>query len=262
LTLMASRLVFLEPDMAPLLAAHGLRLCEDFVNCGMGELVRESGTTRTRRIQLDEGSGPRAYFLKTYRPDARRGWGLLHRDKAAIEVRNYGLMRDRGGLDVPEVVALGRSTRFGRLVAAFILTRGLDGASPLDAWFDKARPGPAERQALGSLVARLARRMHDVGFAHIDLQWRNLLLVETRGGARRIIVLDCPRGGLRRWPVFREHGRLRDLSSLHKAARGRLTAREQLRWLKDYLCVRRLRPEHRQLVRTILHDRAVKDRGR
>jgi hypothetical protein len=122
--------------------------------------------------------------------------------------------------------------------------------------------GDVGRSRLLEETAGLVSRMHAAGFVHVDLQWRNLLVVENGGIGPTIYVIDSARGGLRGWVLYQLHGRLRDLSSLYKLGRVLLTRREQIRWLRRYLGVRRLSAcEHHALAWTILHDRGIKDNG-
>lgn len=262
---MGTRLVIDSAELKPLLEAAGLRRCEDFLTFGGGVVVARSNTTTTRRVEL-AGNGERAaVFLKTYHHDGPGRRRRLFRDKCAREARNYRLLRERCGAPVPEVVAHGARRRGWRIVDSFIMTRGIDLACSLDEfvaahWPEAGRAGEARlRRALLRDTAELIARMHRAAFFHIDLQWRNLLVALESPDRPRLYVLDCVRGGLRRTALGQAHGRVRDLSSLHKDGRRWLSAAEQLRWLRNYLGVRRLCAEGKALARAVLHDRRTKD---
>lgn len=263
---MAARLTILEGHMKPILAAQGLRHYEDFVAIGPGELIHRSRTAETRRLTLDAGD-TLTVFLKVYRYAGRHRRSRLRQDTAEREANNYAVLREDCGVDVPDVIAHGSRRRGLRLLDAFILTRGVPDAVPLDAFAARRWPDPTAvgddplRRFLLAETADMVARMHAIGFYHIDLQWRNLLIAAATAALPRIVVIDSARGAMRRWSLHRAHGRIRDLSSLHKEARARLSTREQLRWLRRYLGVRRFRPEHRALIHTIRHDRGIKDEG-
>lgn len=263
---MGTRLTIVETEMRSDLEAAGLRCYEDFVRGESHDVVGRSGTTRTRRIRLGRVSDGEEYYLKVYQ---YRGVRWRHRwrmDKGAVEARNYRLLRERCGMLVPDVVAHGSRRRGWRLLDAFILTRGVPEGTTLDVLFKKRWPtaGAGRCDPLrGWLLAEIAgivARMHRAGFYHVDLQWRNLLVSGDVSASGGVYILDSPRGGLRRWGPHRAHGRLRDLSSLYKEARTRLTRTEQLRWLLLYAGARSLTEDLRLLIRTILRDRAIKDR--
>jgi hypothetical protein len=265
---MTTTLTFVERTMQPALAASGLSAYEDFVSSSLGEIVAESGSSRTRKFALDEIDGKREYFLKTYRYAGRRRRFALRADKAALEASNYRFLRDVCRIDVPDVICWGLERKLWRICSAFVLTRGIAEAVPLDSFVATRWPKPEDgfgdplRERIMELAASLVRRMHAAHFYHVDLQWRNILIVQDSSAAPRLFIIDSSRGGPRTGRLFQEHGRLRDLSSLAKEAAWRLTRTERLRWLQQYLGVRRLDPNHRLIVRTVERDRVLKDNDR
>jgi len=228
-----------------------------------GVLISSDQTSRVRLLPLSEGPSGLTAYLKVYRgPTGLRPWWI--RDKAAVEAHNYSLLRERCGVSVPSVLAWGcRRTRW-RVLDAFILTEAVAGAVPLDQYVRQHWPaGPprgldTRRRRLLTATADFVARLHAARFCHIDLQWRNLLVSEAESGPI-LSVIDCVRGGPRNSPLRWWHGRLRDLSSLYKLGQRRLSRTEQIRWLRAYLGIRRLRPEDRFLVRAVLFDRRLKD---
>ncbi|MBN2561840.1 MAG: hypothetical protein JXQ75_13015 [Phycisphaerae bacterium] len=261
------RLTIHEPRMRPTLEAYGLRQYEDYLAPALGEAVGRSKTTQTRRIVLDGADGKDTFYLKIYRHEGSRRRHRFLRDKASIEARNYRTLSERCGVIVPDVIAHGCRRRGWRLLDAFILTRAVPRATPLDRYVRMRWPrlqaavDDPMRHNLLEGTAELVSRMHARGFFHVDLQWRNLLVVDNGTDRPAFGIIDSARGGLRWWRVHREHGRLRDLSSLYKLGRLWLTRGEQVRWLRRYLGVRRLSAEHRLLIRTILYDRSIKGDG-
>lgn len=250
---MSTLLTIVDDALQDALRSAGLDSYDDFLHCALGEIVHQSSTTLTRRIVLRHADFADSLYLKTYRPGLLHGWT---RSRPLREGRNYLILRDRCAISVPDVIAFGSRRSFGRWRDGFILTRAVPNAYSLDRLTNCA--GPLRRYLLDQTSA-LVSQMHAAGFYHIDLQWRNLLVSDDDTDAPKVYVIDSSRGGLRCWRILREHGRLRDLSSLSKEARHRLTPREQLRWLRTYLGVRRFTPPHRALIRTIRYDRAIKD---
>ncbi len=259
---MSIRLTIVETSLHDTLVAAGLATYHEFLACTQGEVVHESSTTRTRRIVLNPAGRAESFYLKAYRYGGR-SWPA--RDKAAREALNYAVLRDRCDVRVPDVIAFGSRRRFGCLIDGFILTRAVPHGMSLDRLAAALWPKPPAiatnglRRHLLNYTSAMVRRMHAAGYCHIDLQWRNLLVSDDGSDAPEVYAIDSSRGGIRRWALRREQGRLRDLSSLYKEARHRLTIREQIRWLRDYLGVTRFEPQHRALLQTILYDRAIKD---
>jgi tRNA A-37 threonylcarbamoyl transferase component Bud32 len=259
-----TRLHLMMPDWRSRLDSAGLRHYGDFLECSAGEIVATTGTSQTRRIVLAHGDSSQVAFLKQYRYSGARWRHRFRRHKGEVEARNYRLMRDLAGVPVPDVVAVGSRRAGLRLLDAFILTRGIVAASPLDDWWTvrTSREGvpPGLRRAIIGEVLDLVVRMHRVGFYHVDLQWRNILIRETSDGPR-LFVLDSSRGGLRRTPWMRWHARMRDLSSLEKTARNFLSRTERVRFVHAYLRATRCRETPRKLITRILADRRRKDSG-
>lgn len=262
---MGSQLTVVDETRWAGLEAAGLRRYADIVGLEEGEIVGRGGTTTTRRFQCEVAGAVEDFYLKTYRYDGRRRRHRFRVDKGTVEAANYRTLRDRCGIDVPDVVAHGSRRRGWRLLDAFILTRGVREAEGLDRLFERRWPSPGQaggdplRAWLLSETAGMVARMHRDGYYHIDLQWRNIILSGKGTSRLRIYLFDSPRGGLRRWAPYRAHGRLRDLSSLYKEARHRLTRAEQFRWIRRYLGRETLTMEDRALIRTIPRDRASKD---
>lgn len=250
------------PECRPTLIATGLVCYRDFVDCEIGEVVAQTGTSITRRLALVHSPDPLRAYLKQYRYIGSRWRHRFRRHKGAVEARNYQLMRERARVPVPDVIAIGRRCAGVRLLDAFILTREIGGASNLEDWWSmrlaaQGVPVALRRELIGE-VLELVVRMHRVGFFHVDLQWRNLLIRESPDGPR-LFVLDSSRGGLRRSPWMRWHARMRDLSSLEKTARRFLSRADRFRFVCDYLRETGCRESPRRLITRILADRRRKD---
>jgi hypothetical protein len=273
--------------MRLVLTARGFSCYEDFADTTIGEVVSRSSTTQTRRIHWNDVPSAGAaiasdsthgeFYLKTYRYNRSLRRLAPWLDKGATEARNYRILSRHCGVGVPEVIAYGSRRRMGRLLDAFILTRAIPHAASLDD-FAIRRWGPGRRHAEGTPAvatasindplrryllihtADVVARMHAAGFFHVDLQWRNILIADDGSDRPRIFLIDSARGSRRTWRILQAHGRLRDLSSLYKEARSRLTPREQVRWLRRYFGVRRLTHEHRAIIQAIQDDRRIKDR--
>jgi len=261
------QLTILDPRMRSALEACGLRRYEDYISRQLGEVVGRTGTTETRRIVLNDASRGETFYVKTYRYEDGRRRRRLARDKGRLEARNYRILRQQCRVNVPDVVSHGSRRRGWRLLDAFIMTRGVTNATPLDEYVRRRWPNggiitDALQRYLLEETADLVSRMHAAGFFHIDLQWRNLLVSDDGSDRPPIYVIDSARGASRRWGVYQMHGRLRDLSSLYKLAQWWVSRREQIRWLRRYLGVQRLSAcQHHALVQAILHDRSIKDNG-
>jgi len=267
----------LDSAGAAILADFGFATYVDFADRQPGQEVGTGGTTRTTRLSVGRTGEPAVFFIKVYRYAGRHWRHRFRRDKASLEAANYELL-DAIGIGTPPVVAHGSRRRGLRLIDAVIVTRGLPDVMNLDQLFATRWPDAAQhardatRADVLNAMLREVRRMHDAGFFHVDLQWRNILigglsdrpstirhqpLDET--GPIRVYLLDAPRGGLRRDRWRQPHARLRDLSCLFKKARRRMSRTEQMRWLLTYLDQPHLTAKARAIAEALLWDRTVKD---
>jgi tRNA A-37 threonylcarbamoyl transferase component Bud32 len=92
----------------------------------------------------------------------------------------------------------------------------------------------------------MTRRLHDGGFFHNDLYWRNILVTGDSTGNPQLFWIDCPRG---RYARFRRaQKRLKDLACLDRAASLFCTRAERLDFVREYLGKAALDDETRELA--------------
>lgn len=261
---MSIQWTILDDAGATLLADFGFANYVDLADRQPGQEVGKGSTTRTTRLSIGRAGESAVFFIKVYRYAGRQWRHRFRCDKASQEAANYSLLNEIG-IGTPQVVAFGSRRSGLRLVDAIIVTRGLPDVVGLDRLFESRWPDATanamnpHRQEVIHAVLREIRRMHDAGFFHIDLQWRNILIGGMSEGRTDVYLLDAPRGGMRRNRWTEAHGRLRDLSCLYKEARRRLSRTEQLRWLLLYLEEGSATPAARAMVDTLILDRVVKD---
>jgi hypothetical protein len=203
---------------------------------------------------------PLDVFFKQYQY-RQPAWSFIgRRSKARREFENYAVF-SRLQLSTAEAVAVGEERDiFGRLRRAFIVTRAIPEAQTLIEFIN----GPARdrsradvrnlRRQLIEQLAEMTRRIHDAGFFHRDLFWRNVLVTTGPGKDARLWWIDCPRGGFARWWTHRR-GPIKDLACLDKSAGRWCTRGERVLFVKKYLGLARLDPAAKQRIRNILHYR-------
>ena len=188
-----------------------------------------------RTVQLPDHS-TRSVFYKLYEypSPSWHFWG--RRSKARREFDNYAAFEK---LDIPSArrVAYGEvRDMIGRLCRAFIITEALPRAWTLPQFVEEFCPNRATdessqlRDNLCRQLGTLVRRMHNGGFYHHDLVWRNILVTWTPPEHPKVWWIDCLRGGF-----SRQHRRqLNDLASLDKMAAKYCSRVERLTFLKAY----------------------------
>lgn len=206
-----------------------------------GTLVSRDAISDVSRIERDG----RSYYLKRYRQPGKglRRW--LGRSRVSAEWENLRLFRD-WGLPVPELVAYGQRWDGGGYRGAMV-TAALPCVQGLDALAERLRE-PRWRAALLQRLARYVAILHRHGFAHGDLNWRNLLVASQ--GKPEVYFIDCPGGRIWPWPL-RRRKIAKDLWLLDKLARQYLSRSQRLRFYLMYRGIARLGSTDKRLLRAI-----------
>lgn len=219
---------------------------------------REATVTLQRSMLDLPGRRVLDVFYKQYEYRTPSWRFVGRRSKAHCEFRNYAVF-DRLNVPCAERIACGdQRDGLGRLKRAFILTRTIPDALTLSEFWERHC---AQRQVAGvrSLraglcrqLAELTRRIHDAGFFHNDLFWRNILVTGQPSGGPQLWWIDCPRGRFVHWPPWRWRRRIKDLACLDKSAARFCRAPERGLFLKAYLGTTRLGGAGEQMARRIV----------
>jgi tRNA A-37 threonylcarbamoyl transferase component Bud32 len=246
------------PEHRALFDALGLTDFERVIDHFGGERPREERVVVRAGILRSTLSSPLAVFYKQY--DYRGGsWKFLWRaSKARCEFRNYAAL-ERLGVRCAQRIAFGeRRDWLGRLERAFLLTQAVPDTQTLVEFEQRAcadrstAAARALRDRLSRQLAAMTRRIHEAGFFHHDLVWRNVLVQHTPPSEPQVWWIDCPRGGFDRWSPWRARRRLKDLASLDKQAKLRCTRGERLAFLMHYLQKDRVDADVKRLAREVL----------
>ena len=251
--------LFVEPRYQPLFHELGLKSGADIIR-----LCNATGTSASRNVLITSttlarpGGDPLTVFCKQYR-FARPSWRFWARpSKARREYQNYEVFA-RLGVPCAERVACSESRDWlGRLRHAFILTRAVPNVGTLLAFVQKRHPNrdSAEarnvRDALAGQLAEMTRRIHQAGFFHNDLYWRNILVEWAPGQEPTLWWIDCPRGRFGRWPGSGYRRQIKDLAALDLWASKLCPATERLRFIKRYLGTGRLDQRGKAMVRDVV----------
>lgn len=202
------------------------------------------------RVYLRDIAGKR-YFIKHYRA-GRWSWrNLLGRSKVATEWQNLLYFRSLG-IPTPVPVAIGERRRFGVFISGVLVTEEVVGAIDLERLARERNALLHDRAWYADLCRKLGqplRRLHDRGFAHNDLNWRNVLL--TLEPSLTVYFFDCPTGRRWIWP-FRSFRVVKDLTHLDKLGRRYLSRSQRLHFFVVYRGHERLDVADKRLLRRVL----------
>jgi len=181
---------------------------------------------------------------------------FLRPSRARSEFRALSLMRQLG-IQAVRPIAFGERRIAHFVRSCFLITEAVPDAMPLS-WFIKtfgdrpdSRRAMEVRREILTMLARQVRHMHDAGFVHRDLFWRNVLLRLLPDDRFEFYFLDASVGKRIRMVQRRQDSIVRDIAAMGALAPDFCSKADQLRFLLAYLGVERLDREDREWLRRV-----------
>jgi tRNA A-37 threonylcarbamoyl transferase component Bud32 len=203
-----------------------------------------------RTIKVAAGNHP-FYYVKRYHVRLKGFWKAFGRSRPMVEARNVTYFA-RLGIPVPQIVGYGRQRILGLFIRGAIVTKEVPQAIDLQTLFrtraDLWKNRPWFFQVL-RLVANYVWRIHEDGFTHGDLKWRNILV--TTMDEPCVFFIDCPRGGRKSSFSWRQFV-VKDLASLDRPAAKHLSRATRLRFYLWYRNETRLTQENKALIARVM----------
>ena len=253
--------LFVDPPFRSLMREACLDSVESVLRCRGEHLAAWSRTSDTIRCRIDELDT--TVFIKRYHyPRWRQRFrGMLRGtflkpSRARSEFRALASMRQLG-INAVRPIAFGerRILRFVR--SCFLITESVPDAMSLVAFiktFGEHSASPHARRARMEILTSLARQvrhMHEMGFVHRDLFWRNVLIRPTPGDRFEFYFLDASVGKRIRMAHRRQESIVHDIAALGVLAPDFCSKSDQLRFLLEYLDTKSLGPEDRLWLRRV-----------
>ena len=244
---------WVNPDYAKTEAARAFASL-DAVFALDGELITSDQLSRVLRLQV----GDRRYYVKRYQDAGlnllRRWFGLrdwLGPQRVRKEWENLQAFA-AWGIPTATLVAYGQERRAGRFVRGALITEEIPQTLDLAKMALQGDSRLKNRRWVAQMsrqIAAYARTMHQAGFAHNDLKWRNILVDASTTPTAYLI--DCPAGSYW-WQPFLNYRIIKDLACLDKVAKYQLTRTQRLRFYLDYTQQARLSAVDKQKIRKII----------
>ena len=196
----------------------------------IGERVTGGNLNEVIRYQTSEG----LYYIKRYFCGGKGLRCYLGTSRARREWLNLQYFKK---LRIPcaEWVVVAEEHCLGVHGRAILITRAIPDSVDLITLFERNDPllkDPVWRFNVGKKIMTYIGRLHNHGFVHGDLKWRNIL-VSCSDPIPSIYFIDCPQG--KKVSKYRfHHERIKDLACLAKRAPFVLTRHEQVNLLKIY----------------------------
>ncbi len=252
--------LWIDPAAHPTLSRHGLDSLDGVMGFSGGEEFKRKESRTVTRAWLQEGDRRTQIYIKRHRGDGDSG--------ARREWENILLFRE-ASLPTLEPLAFGEGERSGEKVS-FLITRGLSNATWLDLYMKEHFCRPIKPDAIRRKreilcqVAGLARRMHDAGYIHRDLNLAHIFVEERPDGALEYTFIDL--GRVVRRPLRFRRWVIRDLATFDADLKPAYATRsDRLRLYLAYSGVSGLEDSDKRMIRRILRKSrriAARDRRR
>jgi tRNA A-37 threonylcarbamoyl transferase component Bud32 len=181
---------------------------------------------------------------------------FFNTSRARSEFIALRLMRELG-IQAVRPIAFGERRIAHFLRSCFLITEAVPDAVALSSFiktFGDRRNSVQEwrgRQEILTSLARQVRGMHDAGFVHRDLFWRNVLIRFLPDSRFEFYFLDASVGKRIRMPQRRQDSIVWDIAAMGALAPDFCSKADQMRFLLTYLNTPRLRPQDRQWLRRV-----------
>lgn len=224
-------------------------------------LAAWSRTSDTIVVRIEDGASS-VYVKRYHYPRWRqRLRGLLRgtffqASRARSEYHALAVMR-KLGIQAVRPIAFGERRTWHFVRSCFLITEAVPDAMPLSSFirtFSHRRESVeavlARREILTSL-ARQVRQMHEAGFVHRDLFWRNVLIRMLPERRFEFYFLDASVGRRIRVAQRRRESIVRDIAAMGVLAPEFCSKADQLRFLLEYLDTPRLSASDRRWLRKV-----------
>ena len=227
--------------------------CVEFASFDAAQQVRGELVTRSphSEVYVYEQS-KQSYYIKHYTSAGKKLRRFIGRSRNRAESENL-LYFQSLSINIPTIVAYGEKRRFGLFHSGVMITEGLANTCDLAALAEQQPEcfkNPRWFNTVSQTTADYTRRLHDTGFIHNDLKWRNILVDKDTSNAE-VYFIDCP-VGRKRFGLLRSRGIIKDLACLDKVAKKVLSKSQRLRFYMHYAKCTKLTLADKQKLRKIL----------
>ena len=261
MTFLQTKRMVIDPPFKERLARAGLDNVDAVLSTAGDMLAAWSRTTDAIRVEVPGDGG--AFYVKRYHfPRWKHRWrGLLRgtffrASRAKNEYLTLMLMRQLG-IQAIRPVAYGERRIGHFLRSCFLITEAVPAAMSLSSFiktFSHHRATPLARQARVEVLTTLARQvrhMHEAGFVHRDLFWRNVLIRPLPDHRFEFYFLDASVGKRIRLAPRRQDSIVHDIAAMSALAPEFCSKADQLRFLLEYLDTDHLTKEDREWLRRV-----------
>jgi tRNA A-37 threonylcarbamoyl transferase component Bud32 len=257
--------IFIETPYEQLLKEAGLDTVQAILDVVGDDVAAWSRTTDTIRVALGgEKNWHGGAFVKRYHyPRWKSRFKAMFRGTFFSKNRartEYDTLRRMRQLHVPAVrpIAYGERRFLHFVTNCFLITEAVPHSTSLVSFAVAMKENgngqlvtPHQRRALVRSLADQVRLMHEAGFAHGRLFWRNVILRRFPDDLFEFHFLDAA-PGKRIWRKHHDQPDVTDdISALRTVASQFCTRADMCRFAKIYLATDKLTEQHRKWIKRI-----------
>ena len=212
-----------------------------------GEAVTSSPISNLVRVKV----AGQVYYVKKYWCAGKHLRRVVGRSRVRAEWENLRFFK-RLGIPTPRVVAYGEEVGYKVSRKGALVTEEVPDSVDLQSLAITGSEYLNDRMWINNIIDQLSgyvRTMHQHGFIHNDLKWRNILVRTLEDP--EIYFIDCPQGRHLPGLMFRR-GVVKDLACLDKVAKYHLNRTERLSFLLSYRDHRHIGSGDRGLIKKVL----------
>lgn len=215
-----------------------------------GDIVSRDKISMVRKVSVNNV----IYYVKIYWRNGNGARKYLGRGRLQGEWENLCFFSSLG-INTPRIVAYGQTFKNGIFVHGVLVTEEVEFSQDL---LTLTKDNPRllhDRDWLKVVMQQVAdytRRLHDCGFVHWDLKWRNILVSYDYIKQPKVYFFDCPLGK-KRVGWFSKRGAIKDIACLDKVAQKVLSRTSRLRFYLYYAKNCSLSGEHKRKINKIIN---------
>ena len=210
-----------------------------------GEIVSKNSLSNVIKLNIDG----RTFYVKRYVKAGENFFKRYLRSQVQVEWENLELF-EHFGIPTANVVAFGEEKKYGVFKRGALITEEIKNTVDLVGLAsskDKLLSNKVWLNQVMEKVADYTAKLHQAGFVHNDLNWRNILV--TKSDIPNVYFIDCANG---KHSIQLGQGIIKDLSSLDKCAKIVLTKKNRLRFYHYYFGIKKLSKRNKQQVRKVI----------
>ncbi|OQW69019.1 MAG: hypothetical protein BVN34_05755 [Proteobacteria bacterium ST_bin12] len=191
------------------------------------------------------------YYVKRYTSAGKGIKQFLGKSRIEGEWENLQWFAQWGILTAT-IIGFGLEKKWGLFHRGAIITQEIPNTLNLAQMAEQSNLIDSDSvRVISQSLSAYTRKIHQHGFIHNDLKWRNILINDKF----QVFLIDCPLGDFWKGRML-QYRIVKDLKTLDNHAKKYLRRTQRLRFFLDYMESKRLNADSKQLLLSLLRRRS------